>query len=175
MTDAQGTLIGLMGWIRAVAHKFTKKSEGIEREDYEQEAAAAILQAEATEEWLAKVIAIRAMRKFRDRYGPDRVTRRNGDEVRKPLKRCPTDALLSLVTTAEPSGVFWGNFDGLLSDGEAKALRLWVESDDSLDEIGRQNGVSGRTMRYWFANACHKLRQRWGVEDPGVATLKRMT
>ena len=164
---------GLMPWLTTVAGKFANRSKHMDREDFVQEGALAILAAGAEDEPLAKVIALRAMMKFRDRGGPVRVVKK-GRVTFCPISHHSAEVQGIMGKPEEPEGVFWDNLANAVCPSELDALRRWVESDDSADEIGRQVGVAGRTMRLRLQRACEKIRERWGVEGGG-ALPKRMT
>lgn len=185
--DPNELVLRLWGWIQTVAYNFSNMIF-LSREDFAQEAAVAILEAEPVDEALAKTIAIRAMIKLRDRHGLSRVTRRV-DGVPKKMTRHSNDRVMvlstdpkkngecsdvsggtirewhkALTTAPTDGGIFWDNMADDLTEVQLQTLKKWVESDYSTEEIGRQEGTSGSTVKYRLKGAIEKVRERWGVE-----------
>ena len=164
MSDCATMLDGMMGWLTTVAGRFGRHPTGLDRDDFVQEAAFAILRKGATNESLAKVVAVRAMNKLRNRQGFWRVTE-GGKGKRCPLPRSDYDDLSKLTTEQEPDGIFWDNLSKLLSETECRTLRLWAEDDLSAEEIGEVEGITGGGVKNRLKNAIHKIRAKWGVAD----------
>jgi hypothetical protein len=156
----------LYGWINTVAGKFANGY--LQREDFIQEGTVALLTAQVQEEGLAKCVVLRAMTKYRKRHDLVRVSG-NG---RCPLKRSQYDDLMKVQVTDEQAGVFWENVERAMPAVDSQALRWWLDSDSSMDQIGREKGVSGRTIRKRVERALGVLRDRAGVE-PGEPTTRR--
>lgn len=166
MSCTNDLLEGLGGWLNTVAQRFANGY--LQKEDFVQEGSLAILTAEAQEEALAKTVALRAMTKLRKRHDLVRTSTGSG-KVCVGRSQCDMG---HLTVVYEDSGVFWDNVEAALQPADYEALRRWLDSDDSLDQIGRTSGVSGRTLRGRVERACRTLRERAGVE-PDQPTERR--